>query len=74
MSNIKFSDQAQVNFEVWDKVSATDTKFLGGVTVNINKMLEEGNNKKTLHLDLMSGTTNTGKLFVHVTWTVVPAI
>jgi hypothetical protein len=73
VSNVKFSDQAQVTFEVWDQVSATNTKFIGGVTVNIDKMLKEGNNKKSLHLDL-SGGNNTEKLFVHITWTSVETI
>ncbi len=71
VSNVTFSNQAQTIFEVWDKVSATSTKFIGGVTVNILKMVEEGNNKKTLHLDLSGGA---GKLFVHVTWTSIDKI
>ena len=66
-SRYVFPEDARVTVEVWDHLSQGNNKFLGGVTLTIDQMLNHGDNHRVINMAMAGG--DPGQLTMRITYT-----
>jgi Ca2+-dependent lipid-binding protein len=64
---------SRVVVEVFNQTTSTTNTFLGGITIGIQAMINNGDNGKQITLPI-SGGTGTGNLILKVVWTAVTVV
>lgn len=60
---------AHITIQVWDKISADMTSFLGGTIVSIESLQKNKTNHEEIKYKLENGSAKDGTVFARITWT-----